>query len=77
MYIDHCIIISKSLAPHCCGFESRQQLWNLSCEEAIQLAYRTLLVLLRCPLAPEIMQLSLPPPVKLESRNITFSVGVT
>jgi hypothetical protein len=27
--------------PHRCGFESRQGLWILSCEEAIQLAYGT------------------------------------
>jgi hypothetical protein len=45
-----------SLAPHRCGFESRQGLWILSCEEAIELAYGTLVVLLRCPFVPEIMQ---------------------
>jgi hypothetical protein len=43
------------LAPHRCGFESRQGLWILSCEEAIQLAYGTSVVLLRCPFVPEIM----------------------
>ena len=29
----------KTLASHCCGFESSQGLWIHSCEEAIQLAY--------------------------------------
>jgi hypothetical protein len=37
------------------GFESRQGLWILSCEEAIQLAYETSVVLPRCPFAPGIM----------------------
>ena len=35
------------------GFESRQGLWILSCEEAVQLAYGTSVVLLMCPLVPE------------------------
>jgi hypothetical protein len=35
--------------------ESRKGLRILSCEEAIQLAYGTSVVLLRCPLVPEIM----------------------
>jgi hypothetical protein len=46
----------KPLAPHRCGFESQLGLWILSCEEAIQLAYGTSVVLLRCPTVPEIMQ---------------------
>jgi hypothetical protein len=41
--------------PHRCGFESRQGLWILSCEEAIQPAYGTSVILLRCPFVPEIM----------------------
>jgi hypothetical protein len=45
----------KPLASHRCGFESRQGLWILSSEEAIQLAYGTSAVLLRCPFVPEIM----------------------
>jgi hypothetical protein len=45
----------KPLAPHRCGFESRQGLWILSCEEAIQLAYGTSVFLLRSPFVPEIM----------------------
>jgi hypothetical protein len=32
-------IFFKPLAPHCCVFESGQELRILSCEEAIQLAY--------------------------------------
>jgi hypothetical protein len=49
------VVDLKPLAPHHCGFESPQGLWILSCEEAIQLAYGTLVVLLRCPFVPEIM----------------------
>ena len=45
----------ESLAPHCCVFESRQGHWILSCEKAIQLAYRTAVVLLRYTLVPDIM----------------------
>jgi hypothetical protein len=37
------------------GSESRQGLWILSCEEAIQLAYGTSVVPFRCPFVPEIM----------------------
>ena len=43
----------KSLAPHRCGFESCQGLLILSYEDAIQLLYVTSVVLLRCPLGPE------------------------
>ena len=49
------VVDLDSLAPHYCGFKSRHGLWILSCEEAIQLAYWTSVVLLRCPLVPEIM----------------------
>jgi hypothetical protein len=49
------VVDFKQLTPHRCGFDSRQGLWILSCEEAIQLAYRTSAVLLRCPFVPEIM----------------------
>ena len=45
----------ESLAPHRCGFEFCQGLWILSCEEAIQLAYGTSVVQLRCALVPDIM----------------------
>jgi hypothetical protein len=47
------VVDFKSLAPIRCGFKSRQGLWILSCEEAIQLAYGTSVVLLRCPFVPE------------------------
>jgi hypothetical protein len=49
------VFVFKPLAPHGCEFESRQGLWILSCEEAIQLGYGTLVVLLRFPFMPEIM----------------------
>jgi hypothetical protein len=49
------IVDFKPLAPHRCGFESGQGVWIFSCEEAIQLAYETSVVLLRCPFVPEIM----------------------
>jgi hypothetical protein len=49
------VIDFKPLAPHHGEFESRQRLWILSCEEAIQLAYGTSVVLLRCPFVPEII----------------------
>jgi hypothetical protein len=48
------VVDFKPLATHCCGFESRQGLWILSCEEAILIAYGTSSVLLRCPIVPEI-----------------------
>ena len=44
-------------APHCCGFEYHKGFFILSFDEAIQLADRTLVVLLRCSLVPEIMHL--------------------
>jgi hypothetical protein len=49
------VVDFKPLAPYRCGFESLQGLWILSCEQAIQLAYGTLVVLLRFPYLPEIM----------------------
>jgi hypothetical protein len=35
--------------------KSQQDLWILSCEEAVKLAFRGLVVLFRCLLVPEIM----------------------
>ena len=75
------VVDLESLAPHRCGFESHQELSILSCEEAIQLAFGTSVVLLRCPFVPKIMHAwngtwGLPPPVKLESRHITLTVLV-
>ena len=52
------VVDLESLAPHHCGFEFPKGL--LSCEEAIQLAYGTLMVLFRCPLVPEIMHADAP-----------------
>jgi hypothetical protein len=49
------VVDFKQLAPHFCGFESRQGLWILSCEEAFQLANGTSVFLLRYPFVPEIM----------------------
>jgi hypothetical protein len=59
------VIGFKPLAPHRCGFESWQGLWILSCEEAIQLAYGTSVVLLRCQFVPEIMHRRAPAEVFL------------
>ena len=59
-----------------------QGLQILSCEEAIQLAYETSVVLLRCPVMPDIMhrgaptQGQIPPPVKLKGCHKTFTVLV-
>jgi hypothetical protein len=36
--------------------QTRQEFWIISCGEAIQLAYRTSSVILRCPFVPEIRQ---------------------
>jgi hypothetical protein len=50
------VVDFKSLACHCCRFESHQGLWIVSCEEAIQITYRRMLVvLLRCPVVLETM----------------------
>jgi hypothetical protein len=49
------VIDFKPLAPHRCWFKSQQGLWIFSCEEAIQLAYGTPVVLLGFPFLPEIM----------------------
>jgi hypothetical protein len=49
------VVDFKLLAPHRCRFKSQQGLWIISCEEAIQLAYGTSVVLFRCPFLPEIM----------------------
>jgi hypothetical protein len=73
------VVDFKPLAPRRCGFESLQGLWILSCEEAIQLAYGTLVVLLRYPFVPEIMH-GRAPEVFLKagtSPNDICSFGVT
>ena len=48
------VVDLESLVPHCRDFESRQGLCILSCEEVIQLAYGTSMILLRWPLVLEI-----------------------
>ena len=74
------VIVLESLSPHRFGFESHQGHWIISCEETIQLAYGTTVVLFRCPLIPEIMHGEAPevltPPVNLENWHITFTVLV-
>jgi hypothetical protein len=49
------VISFKPLSPHRFGFEPRQGLWILTSQEANQQAYRTLVVLLRCPFVPKIL----------------------
>jgi hypothetical protein len=46
------VVDFKPLVPHRCEFEG---LWILPCEEVIQLAYGTSVVLRRCPFVPEIV----------------------
>jgi hypothetical protein len=60
----------KPFAPHCFEFKSLQGIRILSCEEAIQLAYETMVVLLKIPLDPARKGTQgLPPPVKLEKEH--------
>ena len=49
------VVDLELVAPHCCGFNSRERFRMFSCEEAVQLAYGMSMVLLTCPLVPEIM----------------------
>ena len=60
-------VIDLESFDHChFGIKFRQGLWILSCEEAINLVNRMFVVLLGCPLVPEIMHKGapLPPPAK-------------
>jgi hypothetical protein len=68
------VINFKPLALDRCSFESRQGIWMLSWKEAIELAYRTSVVLLRCLFVPEIMKgtWGFPPSVKLERCHMTL-----
>jgi hypothetical protein len=68
------VVDFKLLAPHHCGFETWQGLWILSCEEAIQLAYGTWVVLLRCLFMQSTWRLSAP--VKMEHCHMTYTVSV-
>jgi hypothetical protein len=49
------LLTSNHLPLTAVGSNPDRGLWILSCEEAIQLAYRTSVVLLRCPFVPEII----------------------
>jgi hypothetical protein len=70
------VVDFKPLSPHRCGFESQQGVWILSCEEAIQLAYGTSLVLLRCLFVPEIMH-GRASSSKAGNRHMTYTVSVS
>jgi hypothetical protein len=63
------VVDFKPLACHRCGFESRQGLWILSCEEAIKLAYGTSEPEIMHGRAPEVFL-----PEKLERRDMTYTV---
>jgi hypothetical protein len=49
------LLTSNHFALHCCEFDNQQGLWILSCEEAIQLAYRNVHDSTKVPVEPEIM----------------------
>jgi hypothetical protein len=48
-------LTSNHLPLTAVGSNLDRKIWILSCEEAIQLAYEMSVVLLRCPIVPEIM----------------------
>ena len=68
---------------HHCGFKSHQTLLFLLFEEAIQIAYEMLLVLLKWRLVPEIMQLDklneivIPPQKAGKSPYNLYKLGAT
>jgi hypothetical protein len=68
----------KPFAPHRCGFESRQELLILLCEEAIQLA--GICGFTQVPACAwnnaRRGTWGLPPPVELERRHMTYTVSV-
>ena len=71
------VVSFVSLSTHSCRFESRHGVWILSCQEVIQLAYCTSVVLLRCPLVPDIMHGVTPEVFRSKkSRYLTFTVPV-
>jgi hypothetical protein len=67
----------KPLESHRCEFEFGKALRILSFEEAIQLAYGTSVVLLRCLCLPDLIHRGLPPPVKLGIHHDLYSVIAT
>ena len=72
------VVDLDSLSSHRCGFEFRQGLWILPCDEAIQVPYGTVIIggstqlLARARNNARMDSRSLPPAVKLESDHITF-----
>jgi hypothetical protein len=70
------VVDTKALAPRHWGFYSHHGFWILSCEEAIQLVYRTSMVLVWCLFMPEIYgcTCSLPQTIKLECRYMNSTV---
>jgi hypothetical protein len=70
----------QTTCPSPLWVRTRQGLWILSCEEAIQLAYGTSVVLLRYRFVPIINARKgtwgLSPPVKLERRDMTYTVSM-
>ena len=65
------VVDLESLAPHCCGFENRQDN-NL----ATRITYGTSVVLFSAVFQARRGTWCLPLPVKLEGRHITFTVLV-
>jgi hypothetical protein len=49
------VVVFKPLAPYRYGFKSRQDRWIIACEEAIQLAFRTSVAILRCLFVPAVI----------------------
>jgi hypothetical protein len=68
------VVDFKPLALHCCGFESRQELWILSGEENIQLDYETSVPVRDWNNARK-GTWGLSPQVKLERRHMTCTVS--
>jgi hypothetical protein len=69
-------LTSNHLAsPAAVGLNPNRDFFILSCETAIQLAYGTSSILLRCPFVPEIMH-GRAPEVFLEHGHMTFTVSV-
>jgi hypothetical protein len=66
---------STVLAPQQCRLESRQELFIFTCEEAIQLAFGTV-VLFTCLKNARRGTWGLPPPVKLESHHLPCTLLV-